>query len=215
MIRLFKTNKNTAGDSELGKQLKIDQDAVLKAATTICRFFSSINDLLQQQNKLLIKDIKERRQEKSELKACFNTAANCQKQTADLANQTLQRHALHPAILTVDMLAGLMQQMAKDAEVLIKDHQLSESSISFARSVTDAARIAESKVAQLEIQTICPKEIDDLNSNLHEIVKAVSTDDPDKNRKVAETITAGISYRGKTLRMAKVAVYRFDAQKKV
>lgn len=213
MIKLFKTNKNTAGDSELRKQVKVDQDAVLKSAKTICQFFGSINEQLLRQNKLLIKDLQARRADKVELKACFDTAADCQKQTSELANQTLERHALHPAILTVDMLAGLMQQMAKAAKNLMSASQLSESATSLANSVIDAARIAESKVAQLEIKAICPKELDQLDSNLHEIVKAVETDEQDKNRKVSQTVTNGLSYHGKTLRMAKIAVYRFDAKK--
>jgi hypothetical protein len=215
MIKLFKTNKKTGGDSELGKQVKVDQDAVLKSAKTICQFFGSINEQLLRQNKLLIKDLQARRADKVELKACFNTAAECQKQTADLANHTLRRHALYPAILTVDMLAELIGQMAKDATVLMENHPLNKSTTSLAGSVIDLARIAESKVSQLEMKIVHPKELDEIDSSLHEIAKAVETDQPDKNRKICETIRPGLSYHGETLRMAKIAVYRFVTKKQL
>lgn len=224
MINLFKTNRNKATERSLDdngtdnkdrfiKQAKIDQQTVLKSAATICKFFGSINEQLVRQNKLLVKDLKARRQDQADLKACFKTTADCQKQTAELANQSLERHALHPAILTIDLLAGLIRQMAQDAGALMKDHQLTDSVTPLTHSIVDAARIAKSKLSQLEIQMIEPGELDDLDSNLHEIANAVATDDPDKNRKVSQTLTAGLSYRGKTLRMAKVQVYRFEAKK--
>ncbi len=221
MLGLFRTKRNAVTqdlncrkNETFGKHASIDQDALVRSAATICQFFASINDQLVRQNKLLIKDLKLRQQDKSEIKACFDITSDCQEQTAELANQALERHALYPAIMTVEQLADLLKQIAHDAQLLDGDQETAASITQpFMDSIHSAAKIAQSKIEQLEIVMICPTDLDELDSSLHEIVKAVATDDPDKNRKICQTVTPGISYRGKTLRTAKVAVYRFEAKK--
>jgi len=190
----------------------IDQSSIIKAVDVICKFFASMHTQLSRQNRLLSKVLKARDEDLAALENCFCTVADCQKQTAELANQFIERHALHPAILTVDLLANLISQIARQADALINNQDISPSLATLMPLISDAAKIADSKKAQLEIQAVSPVDGDDLDSSLHEIVQAIATDDESKNKKTHDTITAGVVYRGKILRPAKISVYRFSGK---
>jgi hypothetical protein len=190
----------------------IRQSSVAEVTNVIYKFFASMHTQLSRQNRLLSKTLKTSEIHFAELKNYFNIAATCQKQTAELANQSIERHALHPAILTVDLLADLISQIARQADTLINNQDISPSLAPLMPLISDAAKIADSKKAQLEIQTVSPVDGDNLDSSLHEIVKAITTDDEGKNKKVHDTIAAGIVYRGKILRPAKISVYRFSGK---
>jgi len=146
------------------------------------------------------------------IETCVKTTANCQKQAAELANQYIERHALHPSIITVDMLADMILHMSRQAETLVQNQDLNPSLNPLLRSIVDAAKIAESKRQQLDIISIRPEESDELDRDRHEIVTAATTNDNDKHRKIHKTVTAGLIYRGKILRRARVSVYRFSKE---
>ena len=190
----------------------IKQSSVAEVTNVIYKFFASMHTQLSRQNRLLSKVLKTSEIHFAELENYFNIAATCQKQTAELANQSIERHALHPAILTVDLLADLISQIARQADTLINNKDIESSLVPLSHLILDAAKIADSKKAQLEIQAVSPVDGDDLDSSLHEIVKAIATDDESKNKKVHDTIAAGIVYRGKILHPAKVSVYRFSGK---
>lgn len=188
----------------------IRQSSVAEVTNVIYKFFASMHTQLSRQNRLLSKVLKARDEDLAALKNCFYTVADCQKQTAELANQFIERHALHPAILTVDLLANLISQIAHQADALINNQDISPSLTTLMPLILDAAKIADSKKAQLEIQVVSPVDGDDLDSSLHEIVQVIATDDESKNKKVHSTIVAGAAYRGKILRPARISVYRFS-----
>jgi len=75
-------------------------------------------------------------------------------------------------------------------------------------SIAEATRMAHAKREHLDMRSICPAPLDELDIDKHEIRQAVCTDDPDKHRRVERTLIAGLIYRGAVLRRAKVSVYR-------
>ncbi|MFA6186343.1 MAG: hypothetical protein WC770_03905 [Phycisphaerae bacterium] len=219
MFRLFKAKQSDKVDADRHydeddhaniPDAILNDGGIAEVTNVIYKFFASMHMQLSRQNRLLSKTLKARDENLAALENCFCTVADCQKQTAELANQFIERHALHPAILTVDLLSNLISQIARQADTLINSQDISPSLATLMPLILDAAKIADFKKAQLEIQTVSPVDGDDLDNSLHEIVKAIATDDESKNKKTHDTITAGVVYRGKILRPAKISVYRFS-----
>jgi len=201
-------NTNYEGASE--KEVVINRETFMETAGAIYQLFSTMNIQLDQQDKKVSKVLKAKEDFSATLEKCFNTVADCQTQTADFANQALERHALYPAILTVDLLTTTICQLAQQANTLNNSQQLYPQIMLLAKSVLSAAEIAKSKKASLDIQSIQPAEMDELDKDMHKIVNAVNTDDESKHKKIHQTLSAGLIYRGKILREAKVSVYRFN-----
>jgi len=208
-IKSHPSSKGKTAPTHTVKEPAIDQEHLQKAATTLCRFVMNIESQLHRQEKLMSEAITAHNEDITGIKTCFDIAADCQKKTSELANQGLERHALHPCVLALETLIGLIDQMASQAGALMKNHKLDDATTPLAHSIIDAARMAKSKKQQLQLQTIQPVEMDDLDSNRHTIVKAVTTDDASKHKKIQKTIVAGLIYHGKVLRQAKVIVYSY------
>lgn len=193
-----------------GKEVTINKETVMEVAKAIYRFFATTNIRLARQDKKVSKALKISEDHSATLGKYFDTVADCQKQTADFANHAFERHALHPSILVVDLLSSTICQLAQQADALNSSQQLDPKIMSLVESVLSAAEIAESKKASLDIQSIQPTEIDELDKDMHKIVNAVNTDDESKHKKIHQTLSAGLMYRGKILREAKVSVYRLN-----
>lgn len=193
-----------------GKEVTIDKETVLDAVWSIFRFFTAMNTRLARQDRNVSKALKAGEDRAVTLERCFDTIGDCQRQTADLANQAIERHALHPSILAVDLLANTLCQLAQQAQALGNSQPLDPEVMSLVASIFNAAEIAEDKKASLGIQSIQPAEMDKPDKDIHQIVKAVETDDQSKHKKIHETLSVGLIYRGKVLREAKVSVYRFS-----
>jgi molecular chaperone GrpE (heat shock protein) len=188
-----------------------DKKSVLKKVGQIYQFFVEMDMRLIRQDKRLSETIKASQKDLADLQTCFQVAADCQKKTAELVNQNLERYALHPAVLAVDILADIICSIAKQIESLAGSEENPQFT-KFIETVLDAARIAELKKDQLGLREIRPKELETLDKDLHEVVKAVATDDMSKHKKTHETVTAGLIYHDKILRQAKVSVYRFSGK---
>ena len=193
-----------------GKEVTIDKETVLDAVWEICRFFTAMNTRLARQDRNVSKALKAGADYATTLERCFDTVGDCQRQTADLANQAIERHALHPSILAVDLLVDTLCQLAQQAEALGNSQPRDPQVMSLLASILSAAEIAESKKASLDIQSIQPAEMDKPDKDMHKIVSAVDTDDQSKHKKIHQTLSVGLIYRGKVLREAKVSVYRFS-----
>lgn len=135
--------------------------------------------------------------------------AECQKETAKFANNQFERHALHPAIEAVEVLARQIQDLLLQTDSLSGN----EFCCSFVRPIVDsikqAAQIADGKCKSLDMEMIRPVEFDELDPDKHEVRQAVPTDDRDQHKKVQTTLIPGLLYRGKVLRQARVSVYRY------
>ncbi|MCF7955173.1 MAG: hypothetical protein K9M75_05170 [Phycisphaerae bacterium] len=195
----------------LNKDETVGHKNLKKAALVIGQFIGQIDYKVSKQNRLLVDILGANHENLKRIEACFDTASDCQKLTSELANQNLERHALYPAIMAVDALAETIMKLAKQAYDLLCSQQLDESSGLLANSIIDAAKVAETKMLQLQITQINPDSLDDLDCDCHQLVKVVSTTDPDQHKKVKETVKSGLFYNGVVLRQAKVTAYRFNS----
>lgn len=203
-------SENTNHQDVSGKEVTVNKETVMEAAGAIYRFFTAMNTRLTLLDKKVSKALKARDDYSATLEKCFDTVAECQKQTAEFANDALERHALNPSILAVDLLSSTICQLAQQADALNNTQQLDPQIMSLVESVLSAVEIVESKKASLDIQSIQPAEMDELDKDMHTIVDAVDTDDESKHKKIHQTLSTGLIYRGKILREAKVSVYRFS-----
>jgi len=96
------------------------------------------------------------------------------------------------------------------ADALKNSQELDPQIVSLIESISSTAEIAESKKASLDIQSIQPAEMEELDKDMHNIVDTVNTDDESKHKKIHQTFSPALIYRGKVLREAKVSVYRFS-----
>ena len=144
----------------------------------------------------------------SHLESFVQIVTACQKQTAEFANHVLERHALHPAVETVDFLATLIGQLNEQAASLVEGQMCCPVFQSLLDSIAEAAKMALAKREYLDIESMCPEPLDEFDSEGSEIRQAVQTDDPDKHKRVERTLITGLIYRGTVLRRVKVSVYR-------
>jgi molecular chaperone GrpE (heat shock protein) len=139
---------------------------------------------------------------------CLNTVRNCQEQTAKILNNEVDRHALTPAIESVVLLAneieclhGLATQMIGEGRACAKVQKLID-------DLAVSVQIAQDRLRYLDIEKIAPSLNDSFDPKLHTVCSYSDTDDPSRSGCVSEVITAGIIYRGKVLRQARVSVFR-------
>jgi len=134
--------------------------------------------------------------------------AECQKETAKLANNTVERYALHPAIEALDLMTFQIVELRREANSLAGAGAHCPLVESLFDSITNIAKLAQTKREHLDMQAICPQHLDELDPEKHDIRQVVETDDAGKHRKIEKTITPGLIYHGKVLRQARVSVYR-------
>ena len=144
----------------------------------------------------------------SKLEEYLKLVATCQKETAGLANNQLERYLLYPAIEAVAELAEQIQQLLEQITSLPETERFCPFVRPIINQVRQAAQIADNERNRLDINTIEPKELDDLDVDKHDVKQAVPTSDSTKHRKIERTLVPGLIYRGKVLRQAKVSVYR-------
>lgn len=143
------------------------------------------------------------------LENSMTLVADCQRKTADLINQKIERHALYPAVKSVNALASVIFELSAEADRLVQLYPENPAMPTLHHLLSDAERLAHDKQASLDIFVICPTDGDFLDSKRHEIVKAVVTDNAEQHGLIESTVTAGFVYRDEVLRPAKVCIYRF------
>ncbi len=132
----------------------------------------------------------------------------CQKETSSLANNKLENHLLYPAIEAVAALAEQIQNLYEHISSLPETERFCPFVRPIISIIEQASKIAKDKLQHLDISSIEPKELSDLESDKHDVKKAVPTNDIEKHRKIERTLVPGLIYKGKVLRQAKVSVYR-------
>lgn len=139
---------------------------------------------------------------------CLNTVRNCQEQTAKVLNHELDRHALTPAIESVVLLANELERICGLAAQLIGDGRACAPVQRLIDDVAVSGQIAKDRLRYLDIETVSPSVNDSFDPKLHTVCIYSDTDDPLRSGCISEVITAGIIYRGKVLRPARVSVFR-------
>ena len=135
-----------------------------------------------------------------ETESCLHIVTECQKQTADYANGTLERHALHPAIEAVDLLAAEIRGLNEQAAALAAGRTPCSLFEPLLEAITIAAEMAESKCQLLDMEVIRPQVLDELDPKKHDVHQAVQTDEAGYHKRVERILTAGLAYRGTVLR---------------
>ena len=135
--------------------------------------------------------------------------ADCQRQAAEYANDVVERHALNPAVETVFALTNLIRQLHEQSASLLADHGCCKPVSPIFDALSEAVKIADARCDRLDIERLSPNDLDDFDSQEHDIKQAAATDDSSKHRKIKETLAPGLIYRGKVLRQAKVCIYRY------
>ena len=143
-----------------------------------------------------------------ETESYLRIVAECQKEAATFANHVLERHALYPAVETVDFLTGVIRQLSEQAAALAAAQTHCPLFQPLLDAIAAAAQAAQAKCEYLDLEAICPPPLEDLDPEKHEIRQAVPTDDAGQHRRVERTLLPGLIYRGTVLRRAKVSVYR-------
>jgi molecular chaperone GrpE (heat shock protein) len=146
----------------------------------------------------------------SKLEEYLKIVAECQKETAGLANNQLERHFLYPAIEAVAALTEQIRHLLEQITSLPETERFCPFVRPIINQVRQAAQIADNERNRLDINTIEPKELDDLDVDKHDVKQAVPTSDSTKHKKIERTLVPGLIYRGKVLRQAKVSVYRHN-----
>ena len=118
------------------------------------------------------------------LESYVHIVAACQKQTTEFANHVIERHALHPAVETVDFLTGLIGQLNEQATCLVEAGTHCPEFEPLFHSIAEAAKMAQAKREYLDMESICPGPLEDLDLEKDEIRQVVATDDPDKHKRV-------------------------------
>lgn len=176
----------------------------------IRRVSNSNKKMLKQLNKRISRLLASQDGESRRLQRCLEIAAQCQKQTAEYANLTIERHALHPAIETVFLLNNELQELARQTAQAAAGQSQCQIASSLVNSVTEVAKIANEKCACLGIRTICPAPMDEFDASECDISQATPTVDRAKHKKVNRTLCAGLSYRGKVLQRARVSLFKYS-----
>ena len=147
-----------------------------------------------------------------QIRLAIQTAASCQRATAEVLNRNFERHALNPAVLSVGALAEELlriNQIAQEVKGKISGCPALEPLI---EAATIGSQLAQDRLAYLDIEKICPEQGEELDPARHETTSVEDTENPGLHRKVAQLVSPGLIYRGEVLRPAKVSVFRFTGQ---
>jgi molecular chaperone GrpE (heat shock protein) len=144
------------------------------------------------------------------LEGYLKIMAECQKETANLANKILERYALHPAIEAIDLMTSQIVELRREANSLAGADAHCPLVKSLFNSITNITKLAQAKREYLGMQAICPENLDELEPERHDVRQIIETDEAGKHRKIENTLTPGLIYHGKVLRQAKVSVYRHN-----
>ncbi len=171
----------------------------------LAEFLRAALDRQTAQIKTLLAGMSDRPQD---AESCLRIVAECQKEAAAFGNRVLERHALHPAVETVDFLTSLIRQLHEQAAALAAGQTHCPLFQPLLDAVAEAAKMAQAKCEYLDLEAISPAPLDDLDPAKHEVRQAIPTDDPDQHRKIERTLIPGLIYRRTVLRQAHVAVFR-------
>ena len=180
-----------------------------------CTFFESVKNRFEQLEGSVLASVDKQKQRTDSLERYFQIVADCQKQTAAFANNQFEKHALHPAIETVDLLSRLIQELYEQSNDLTLTDSQPQCPVfsTLIHSITQVSQIAKQKCLSLDMELIEPNRFDNFDPGKHNIEEALNTNDSQMHKKIFEMLNPGLLYRGTVLRQAKVSVYRFCKEK--
>jgi len=135
--------------------------------------------------------------------------ANCQRDTAKVLNQELERHVLKPAVEAIVTLADELFHLDELVKHLCQGAVGSDELEKLGQDVHISNQIARDKMACLDIERITPSKGDNFMPQKHSISAHAETSDKALHGKVKQTITPGIVCRSKVLRQARVSVFLY------
>ena len=135
--------------------------------------------------------------------------ANCQRDTAKVLNQELERHVLKPAVEAIVTLADELFHLDELVKHLCQGAVASDELEKLEQDVQISNQIARDKMTCLDIERITPSKGDSFEPQTHIISAHAETSDKALHGKIKQTITPGIVYRSKVLRQARVSVFRY------
>jgi len=139
-------------------------------------------------------------------KQCVEIAIACQKQTAELLNNNIERYVLNPVIETVVFLCDEINKLKSVADG--KAENISD-------ELEISLQLAQDKLAHLDIERITASAVDCFDSARHAVCGYEETSDNNLHGKINKIVTMGIFYRGKVLTPARVKIYRYCENKKL
>ena len=155
-------------ESDSPKNIKpVDKNDWLRVPFALIDFekanilFESIKNKFEQFENRIFSSVDDQKQRAETLEKYFQIVADCQKQNAKLANNQFEKHALHPAIETVDALTQMIQQ------IYLQTTNLSESQAQcplfrdLILAINQVWQIAQQKRQALDIESIDPKTSED------------------------------------------------------
>jgi len=204
-------NAADGGPDDLDEYLDglLSGDSGFISRDRIAERLGSIEDRLDQLVDQLRQINESQRERTGELENYLKIVAECQRQTATLANRELERHLLHPAIEAASTLKGLIDDLLEQAAGLPENEAFCPFVKPIVDSIKQAASVAEAETKSLGIETIAPRHLNDLDAHRHDVKQTVAADDNTSHGKIERTLVPGLAYRGKVLRQAKVSVYRY------
>ena len=140
---------------------------------------------------------------------CVESLKACQQQTQQLLQQQLERHALHPAVEAVVVLAEELLRLNTLQQNVDQATDVEAARKNLTDELNISAAIAMEKLALLEIQKIVPQIKDPFDRDRHNVCSLDPTSESDLAEKVQRVVTEGILYRGQVLRQARVVAYRY------
>ena len=174
----------------------------------LSRGYKLIRRLLRRQHDRFVELAAVVQRQTTGFEQCLNTVRNCQEQTAKISNHEIERHSLNPAIESVVLLANELERLHGLATQMIGEGRACAKVQKLIDDLAVSVQIAQDRLRYLDIEKISPSVNDCFDPKLHTVCSYSDTDDPLRSGCISEMITAGIIYRGKVLRPARVSVFR-------
>ena len=182
------------GTQSIFTWLRLAKRQVLKRSKGLQRSLAAMQAEIQQQGQ--------------GFQQCIKIVEQCRLQTEDIRAQTLERHALEPAIVAVVSLVDEVQRLRDLSRVLLQEYGPNHAIKTLANEAKISHLVAQQSLAGLGIKRIIPKVNGEFDYQLCQVRAAQDTEDKALHSKICEVIKPGLQYRNKILQPAQVIVWR-------
>ncbi len=129
-------------------------DPMEKKRQSMAEFFSAAFGQQTTEIKTVVEEAMNRTQDSE---SYLQIVAACQKEAAEFANHVLERHALHPAVETVDFLTTLIGQLHEQAASFVDGQMHCPVFQDLLDAIAEAARMAQTKREYLDHRIGLPR----------------------------------------------------------
>ena len=134
--------------------------------------------------------------------------AACQKDTANVLNREMERHALHPAVEAVVTLAAELSHLQDCAGRLLDGGDAADR---LRKEIDICCTVAGETLANIDARRIAPSAGEPFDPKEHTVCGYVETSEEGLHGKIGMVVTPGILYRGHVLQQALVTILRLKA----